>query len=362
MKITRVETIYVALPPPRTRVSLTEPAPTPMPVILVRLYTDTPHVGLGFTTTPVGGRALHLLLEYELGPLVTGEDPLANDWLFAKAHARFRTAGWTGLVARAFAAIDIAIWDLKAKAAALPLYRLLGGNRTGAACFAGDLAGIGTDVSQTIKAAAPLIGQGVLGVVIDVGGGEVQVDADRVQQIRDALGESAWLGISADGRYDLGTALAMAHFYEEDVGIDWIDTPIPTEDRVGYQRLAERMEVPLAAGSTFDDRDGFLRALEAGSIRVLRPDPLRIGGITPLLKVATMAESFHVSVVPYRLPEVGAHLACALPNVPMAEWGTWLAGVFTDSVVPREGKLVPSDRPGIGLDLNEEVTARFRVA
>lgn len=361
MNITRVETIHLALPAARARVSLTDPAPAPPAVVVVRLHTDTPHVGLGFTTGPVAGRILHALIDSELAPLVTGEDPAASDWLCAKVQGRFRVAGWAGLAARAYAAIDIAVWDLKAKAAGLPLYRLLGGNRLGAACFAGDLAGVGTDAVQTIKAAVPLVGEGVLGVAVDVGGGDVQLDADRVQQVRDALGESAWLGIAADGRYDLATALAMAHFYEEDVGIDWIDTPVPPYDRVGYQRLADRMEVPLAAGASFDDRDAFRRALEAGSIRVFRPDPLRLGGLTPLLKVAALAECFHASVVPYRLPEVGVHLACALPNVPMAEWGSWLAGAFADPVVPRQGKLVPPDRPGLGLELNEDAVARFRV-
>ena len=201
----------------------------------------------------------------------------------------------------------------------------------------------------------------MLGVAVEVGGGDVQLDADRVQQIRDGLGESAWLGIAVDGRYDLGTALAMAHFYEEDVGIDWIDFPIPVEDRVGYRRLAERMEVPLALGSTFDDRDDFRRVLEAGEVRVLRPDALRLGGITPLLKVAAMAEAFHVAVVPYRLPEIGVHLACGLPNVPMAEWGTWLSPAFAEPVAPQQGKLLPRAVPGHGLEMSPEGTARFRV-
>jgi L-alanine-DL-glutamate epimerase-like enolase superfamily enzyme len=362
MMITRVETIHLALPPARTRHSLTEPAPAPTAVVAVRLHTDTPHVGLGFTLAPAGARAVHALIDADLGPLVVGEDPAESERLFAKAQGRFRAAGWGGLVARAYAAIDIALWDLKAKAAGLPLFRLLGGSRPAAPCFAGDLAALGTDAQQTVAAARPLLDQGVLGVAADVGGGDVQLDADRVQQIRDGLGESAWLGIAVDGRYDLGTALAMAHFYEEDVGIDWIDTPLPPDDRVGHQRLAERMEVPLAVGSSFDDRDAFRRALEAGAARVLRPDPLRLGGITPLLKVATLAEAFHVSVVPYRLPEIGVHLACALSNAPMAEWGSWLAGALAEPVVPRQGKLVAADRPGHGLELNADAVGRFRVS
>jgi L-alanine-DL-glutamate epimerase-like enolase superfamily enzyme len=362
MNITHVETIHLALPAARARIPLTGQAPAPTTVVAVHLHTDTPHVGLGFTTTTVGGAGVRLLLERELGPLALGEDPTDSERLFAKAQGRFRSSGWAGLAARAYAAIDIALWDLKAKAAGLPLFRLLGGSRTAAACFAGDLAGLGTDAHQTIQAALPLIGDGVLGVAVDVGGGDVQLDADRVQQIRDGLGESAWLGIAADARYDLGTALAMAHFYEEDVGIDWIDTPLAPEDRVGYQRLAEQMEVPLAAGSSFDDRDAFRRALEAGAVRVLRPDPLRLGGITPLLKVAALAEAFHVAVVPYRLPEVGVHFACALPNVPMVEWGTWLAGTFVEPLGPRQGKVEPPDRPGHGFELHPDAITRFRVA
>ena len=361
MNITRVETIHLAIPAARGRVSLTDPAPPATQLVAVRLHTDTPHVGLGFTTAPVGTAAVRVLVEKDLGPLVAGEDPSESERLFAKAHSRFRSAGWGGLAARGYAAIDVAVWDLKAKAAGLPLFRLLGASRPSAACFAGDLAGLGTDARQTVQLARRLVDDGVLGVAVDVGGGDVQLDADRVQQIRDGLGESAWLGIAADGRYDLGTALAMAHFYEEDVGIDWLDSPLPPEDRVGYQRLAERMEVPLAAGSSFDDRDAFRRALEAGSVRVLRPDPLRLGGITPLLKVAALAEAFQVSVVPHRLPEIGVHLACALPNTLMAEWGSWLAGAFAEPLVPRAGKLVPPDRPGHGMELHPDAVGRFRV-
>src|SRR5262245_58363729 len=362
MKITGVETIPLALPVARPRVSLADPRP-PQSVafVAVRLQTASGAVGLGFTASPNAGRALRTLIEGELAPLVVGEDPTETERLFAKAQGRFRSAGWPGLAARAYAAIDIGLWDLKAAATGVPLYRLLGGSRSAAPCFAGDLAPIGSDAGHTVGSARRWLEEGVLGVALEVGGGEVQLDADRVQQIRDGLGESAWIGIAVEGRYDLGTALAMAHFYEEDIGIDWIDYPIPVEDRVGYRRLAERMEVPLALGSSFDDRDAFRRVLEVGDIRVLRPDVLRLGGITPVLKITALAEAYSVAVVPYRLPELGVHLACGLPNVPMAEWGSWLAAAFSDPVVPRGGQLVPHERPGHGMELSPEAETRFRV-
>ncbi|HJZ91459.1 MAG TPA: mandelate racemase/muconate lactonizing enzyme family protein [Gemmataceae bacterium] len=365
MKITRSHVVALKLPPPVRRIALNEQsaqAAEPVHLVAVQVTTDIGTDGFGFTASVGPGlKALLAVLADDLLPELEGEDGRNVERHFARAQARFRSIGWAGLTARAYAAIDIALWDLRAKAAGLPLYQLLGGARSSASCFAGDLAPLGADPQQTVRAARPLLEQGVLGVAVEVGGGDVQLDADRVQQIRDGLGESAWLGIAAEGRYDLATALAMAHFYEEDVGIDWIDCPIPVEDRVGYLRLAERMEVPLAVGSSFDDRDDFRRVLERGDARVLRPDPLRLGGITPVVKVAALAEAFSVLVVPYRLPEVGVHLACGLPNVPMAEWGSWLAGAFAEPVRPREGRLVPVGSPGLGLTLNADAVERFRV-
>src|SRR5204862_7767476 len=97
MNITRVETIHLALPAARTRVSLTDPAPVPTGFVAVRLHTDTPHVGLGFTTTPVGAVAVRNLLDTDLAPLVVGEDPTESERLLGKAQGRFRSAGWAGL-------------------------------------------------------------------------------------------------------------------------------------------------------------------------------------------------------------------------------------------------------------------------
>ena len=127
MNITGVETIPLALPAPRPRVSLADPRP-PQTVafIAVRVQTDSGAIGIGFTASPNAGRTLRTLLEGELAPLVVGEDPTETERLFAKAQARFRMAGWAGLAARAYAAIDIALWDLKGKAWECPHCRVLG--------------------------------------------------------------------------------------------------------------------------------------------------------------------------------------------------------------------------------------------
>lgn len=352
MKITQLTTQLIRLAAPvKGRVSLSHPPSIePTELVAVTLTVDGGLTGLGFTT---GGTVAKHILDHDLAPLLVGENATYHERHLARVQAKFRSVGWGGLVARAYAAVDIALWDLKAKAADLSLAELLGGMRASAPCFLGDVAPLHIDASHALKVAQPMLEQGVLGLSVDVGNGDVNADADRVQQLRDGLGESAWLGVHVDGRYDLATAMAMAHFYEDDVGIDWIDTPIPPSDHGGYQRLAERMEVPLAVGASFAERDSFKAILEQGNVRVLRPDVLRLGGITPFLKLAALAEAYHVTLVPYRLPEIGVHLACGLPNVPMVEYGEWFGAVFANPAVPRSGKMQPPPDVGHGWRLKE---------
>jgi L-alanine-DL-glutamate epimerase-like enolase superfamily enzyme len=109
------------------------------------------------------------------------------------------------------------------------------------------------------------------------------------------------------------------------------------------------MEVPLAVGSGFDSREQFFRVIRAGVVRTVRPDVCRLGGITPVLKVAAVAEAFQVAVSPVRLPEIGVHLACGFGVVPHVDSVSWFAEVFTGGPRVENGKLVPPAEPGLGL-------------
>ena len=365
MSISFIELHRLVLPQTKQRISLIDPQSKRgevVEMIAVCLRTGAGLTSLGFTCATSGAAAIRSLIEKDFAPLLTGANPLDPERLLMRAQAQFRTAGWHGLVARAWAAIDIALWDLKAKIANLPLYQLFGGARSSASVYLSDVASSGHDPAQTLAAAKPLIEEGVLGLYVEVGGGNIQLDADRVQQIRDGVGDNAWLGIAVEGRYDLGTAMAMAHFYEEDVGIDRYDTPLPADDAAGYQRLAERMEVPLALGDSFDRRDDFRRTLERGDVRVIRPDVLRLGGITPFLKIAALAEAYPVTVTPYRLPEIGVHLACGLPNVDAVEFVSTLSSAFLEPLQIKNGKLAPGVKPGHGFELNPDVLQRYAVS
>ncbi|MCI0701873.1 MAG: mandelate racemase/muconate lactonizing enzyme family protein, partial [Planctomycetia bacterium] len=358
MKLTKLTTDHFHVPLGRSsRIPLGEPklvsVPEAVELVLVHLETDAGVTGLGFTyTLGPGASAIRGLLDSELPQIVLGEDPRDTDRLFAKAESRFRSVSFAGLAARAYSAIDIALWDAKAKAAGVPLAKLLGNAKPATPFVISDAAIAGRDAAETLKFAKPLLKQGAMGVRIEIGScGDVQADAERVREIQDGLGEDAWVAVTAEGRFDLSTALALTHFFE-DVGVDVFEDPIPASDVVGYEKLARLAEVPIAVGANFDTRDAFFKVIRDGTIRTVRPDVCRLGGITPLLKIAAVAEACHVAVSPVRLPEVGIHLACGLASVPHVDSVTWFRDLFTGGPAIEGGKMEPGAEPGLGLSVN----------
>lgn len=364
MKITKLSTDLLRIPTAKPgRIPLTAPkaaAAEAIDVVLVYLETSAGIAGLGFTyLAGPGANAVRSLIETELSPIVSGEDPRETDRLLAKAEARFRGVGFAGLAARAYAAIDIALWDVKGKAAGVPIHQMLGAARPSADFITSDLGTARRDAAAIVQLAKPLLKQGAAGIRIEIGDDDVQTDADRVREISDGLGDDAWVAVAADGRFDLGTALALARFFQ-DIGIDCFEDPIPASDEIGYAKLAAQLETPLAVGSGFASREAFFRVIRAGSVRTIRPDACRLGGITPLLKVAAAADAYHVAVSPVRLPEVGIHLACGLGMVSNVDAVSWLTGAFTGGPHVDHGKMIPPAEPGLGLSVNEEAVAKWR--
>ena len=365
MKLTRISTEHLRVVQPAAgRIPLSGPKPVAadaIDLILVHIETDAGLAGLGFTYLQgPGADAVRGLIDNELSLLLTGEDAHDVERLFTRADSRFRPVGFGGFAARAYAAIDIALWDIKAKAAGVPLFKLLGNAKPAAPFFVSDIATLGRTAAEVVKLAKPFVKQGSMGVRVEVGSGDVRADADRVREISDGLGEDASVSVAAEGRFDLGTAEALTHFFE-DIGIDWFEDPIPTADEIGYTKLANLAEIPLAIGSTFDSRERFFRVIRSGVVRTVRPDVCRLGGITPYLKIAAVAEAFQVAVSPVRLPEVGVHLACGLATVPHVDSVSWFTELFTGGPSIENGKLVPGTAPGLGLMLNETVAAKWRV-
>jgi L-alanine-DL-glutamate epimerase-like enolase superfamily enzyme len=356
MRITRLDTTLLRVPLDRP----ITPTVDHVFMLLIQIDTEAGVRGLGFAwAIHGGGRAMQAIAEDDLAPLVTGEDPLDHERLAAKVYWKLQGIGRRGLVPQAYSAIDLALWDIKGKAANLPVYKLLGGARESVPIYAGDAGWTWMSPDQVIETSRSYLEQGFSGTKIHLEGADPEKDAGRIQRVRDALGEDHWLGVDAHQRYDFGTALAMGRFLDEEIGADWFEEPLSCEDVEGHARLAERLEVPLALGESLYHSDEFARYLERDAVAVLQPDITRLGGITPFLRVAALAEQHHRPIAPHLMPEIAVHLACGLPMVTLVEYMPWFFPLWTEPPRVIEGKLVPSHRPGWGLELNSQVMHRY---
>jgi L-alanine-DL-glutamate epimerase-like enolase superfamily enzyme len=364
MRIARVDSQLLHVPLSRPRASPAEASAgrlNHIVVLLVHVHTDEGPVGLGFAyALQSSGRALLAIAEDDLAPLVIGEDALDHERLAAKVYWRLQTIGRRGLVQQAYSAIDLALWDLKGKAAGLPLYKLLGGARESAAVYGSDTAWLWMSPEQIIDASRPYLDQGMMGIKVKVGA-DPEADADRLTRIREALGDDVWLGVDANERYDYANALAMGHFFEEEIGADWFEEPILCEDIAGHARLASKLEIPIAGGEMLFGIDEFHSYLERDALAVVQPDVTRLGGLTGCLKAAALAELHHRPVSPHLLPEVAVHLACGLPGVTSVEYMPWLYPLFTVPPPIKEGRLVPPPGAGLGLEIDPVALAKWRV-
>lgn len=366
MRITQVESQVLRLPLPKPVVAGRRLGDKALHLdhvflLLVYLDTDAGHRGFGYSyALHGGGRAMKIIVEDDLSPLLLGEDPLDHERLGHKVYWRLQGIGRHGLVRQAYSAIDLALWDLKGKSAGLPLYKLLGGMRESTPAYGSDGGWLSMSVEEVIEAARAYMDQGLVGVKIKVGMPDPAEDAERLEKIRQALGENAWIGVDANQCYDYPTALAVGRVLEE-LGIDWFEEPLSCEDVDGHVRLTTTLEIPIALGETLFSRAEFRDYLERDAVDIVQPDLTRVGGLTEWLKIAALADSHHRQISPHLMPEVMVHLACGLPNVGAVELMPWFYPAFTETPTIKQGRMIPPSRPGLGLEPQPEVIAKYRL-
>jgi L-alanine-DL-glutamate epimerase-like enolase superfamily enzyme len=365
MKITALESDLLRVPLPRPVALPASQDPrsaTTVDAVLVRVLTDGPHTGLGFAySLGGGGPAMQSLIDTVIADIVRGADPALNESLFFKAWAELEGLGFVGLAARAYAAVDVALWDLKGKSAGLPIYQLLGGYRTKLKAVMSDTATPALGTKQAIRETKAALDRGAAGVQVEVGTQDPEFDLERIRQIREKVPDGAWFEISACSRYDFSTAAWMGELGTEEYGLDSFSDPLRADDLADLGRLVDRLDVGLAVGALHDRPDDFLRVIDRGGISAVRLDPLRLGGITPARKIAHAAELKHIAIYPVRLPEVGTHLSAGVLYGRMCEYVDWFADLFTGGPQFENGQLVVSSEPGLGLAVNDAAAAKWRV-
>ena len=311
----------------------------------------------------------------ELEPGLLGQDPMDIEKFWYRGY---RDAYWRGgpVLMSALSGVDMALWDITGKALGVPVHRLLGGKvRDAAPCYLNGWFTPAKVPEEFAEKAKTLAGSGFHGLKWDPFGrawlslSPSQLDraVSCVEQVREAVGSAMPLMIEGHGRFDIPTALRIGKRLDE-FGVFWFEEPIPPDNLPGLADLRSRMGVSLAAGERLYNRYDFRDFFRLGCGDYVQPDVCHAGGISELRKIANMAEAFHIPFCPHNPNGPVANAAtlqvvAAAPNFYLLE--TMLndvphrGEVCDEELVIRDGEMLIPDRPGLGIEVNQEALAKY---
>ena len=384
MRITKVDVINLFAPIPRGE---TPPINLPFAeriasvvfggyrATLVRVHTDAGIDGIGECMVRLAPRATGALVE-ELAPILIDQDPRDVEPIWDTLYATMRQRGHVpGMMVEAISGIDIALWDILGKEAGLRVCKLLGGQyRDRLWCYASSLRI--RDLDTIVKEAVRYVEMGFTAMKLKVGR-DLERTFQSVAAVRKAIGEQIQLSVDANCAFDVRTALQVGRRLEE-YGVQWFEEPIPPDDVEGYAELARALDVPVAAGECEFTRWGVKELLVHRAVDIIQPDVARAGGFSECRKIAALSTAFNIAYAPHTGASsavclaASVQLAAALPNFLIYEYmrGDWSARqhnplredlVRESAEVFEKGNILVPSRPGIGVELNEEVVSRYRV-
>ena len=357
-KIQSVELLLVDLPPlvPRSdaiQSFVTQETP------IVRVTCDDGSQGSGYSyTIGTGGSSVTALLRDHLAPRLIGRDPaliesIWRDLMFA-THAT--TVG--AITSLALAAIDTALWDWRCRRDGQPLWKAAGGAKQRVPVYTTEGGWLHLDTDTLVRETVAAQQAGFRGAKLKVGKPHLSDDVARLRAVRDAVGPGFELMVDANQCFTLSEALRRAPRYAE-LGIAWFEEPLPADDLVGHARLAAASEVPIAVGESLYSPAQFAAYIQQGAASIIQVDVARVGGITPWLKVAHLAEAFNLAVCPHFLMELQASLCAAVPAAAWVEYIPQLDRIASSRLAIEDGHAVAPDTPGLGINWRWDEIARL---
>lgn len=358
-RITRVEVLMVDLVPKVKRVDAIQSfvsQETP----IVRITDADGVVGTGYSyTIGTGGHSVIELLNRTLVPALIGREAMEieriwRDLLFL-THAT--TTG--AITAIALAAIDTALWDLKARKLDQPLHLLAGGAQESIPLYTTEGGWLHLEKPALVEDALRARADGFGGCKLKIGR-PLHEDIERIGAVREAVGPGFEIFTDANQRFNVDEAIRRARAYEA-LDIGWFEEPLTAEDISGHSRLVQSTSIPIAVGESLYSLWHFREYLERHACSVVQVDVGRIGGITPWLKVAHLAEAFNIAVCPHFLMELHVSLCAAVPNARWVEYIPQLDDLTGERMTIHDGRAVPSSQPGLGIDWDFDAIAAMTV-
>ena len=332
--------------------------------LFVQIQTDAGFEGLGVAA---GIRANRAVIHDTLEPVILGRDPFATEQLWNEMYWRVRGFGRKGVAFQAISAVDIALWDLKAKAFGVPLYRLLGTAHDAVPVY-GSGGWTNYSTEELVAEQQGYVNNGHKRVKMKVGkdfGRSEREDIERVAAVRKALGDDIDIYIDANNGYYAKQAIRLSRVFEEyDIG--WFEEPVLADDIEGLAAVSNATNIPVATGEHEYTKHGIADLIMRKGADIVQPDIGRVGGVTEWMKAAVLADGFNLPVAPHAYALFHLHCAMATPNLKVVE----MLGAEENSnkhwfkEVPEQvnGMLKPfSDRPGFGLELDPDTVRNYSI-
>jgi L-alanine-DL-glutamate epimerase-like enolase superfamily enzyme len=323
---------------------------TEVAFLFCEIVSEAGHEGLGFSYSKrAGGPGLYAHA-CEIAENLIGEDPNDTARLWDKLCWAGASVGRSGIATQAIAAMDIALWDLKAKRAGLPLAKLLGAHRDSVACYNTSGGFLSSSVEEICAAIDRSLAAGIGGIKIKVGQPDPMEDLRRLDAVTSHLSGRAPLMVDANQQWDRTTALRFGRLVEP-LNLEWIEEPLDAYDAEGHAALARELATPIATGEMLASADEHMALIKADAVDFIQPDAPRVGGITPFLRICTQAEARRMRLAPHFAMEIHLHLAAAYAHEPWVEHFDWLAPLFNEALEIRDGRMIVPPRPGLGCSL-----------
>ena len=247
----------------------------------------------------------------------------------------------------------MALWDLKARRAGLPLAKLIGAHRDSCAVYNTSGGFLQASVEEIKEKATASLEAGIGGIKIKVGQPDWREDLRRVAALREHLGDGPFM-VDANQQWDRARARRMCRELEQ-YDLVWIEEPLDAWDAIGHADLSRAFDTPIATGEMLTSVPEHMALVDAGYRGIVQPDAPRIGGITPFLRFATLASHAGLALAPHYAMEIHLHLAAAYPTEPWVEHFEWLNPLFEERIDIHDGRMWVPDRPGLGFTLSDRM-------
>ncbi len=324
--------------------------------LFAEITTEQGHSGIGFSYSKRAGGPAQYAHAKEVAEGIIGEDPNDIGKIYTKLLWAGASVGRSGVATQALAAIDIALYDLKAKRAGLPLAKLLGSYRDSVQTYNTSGGFLNATLEEVKERATQSINDGIGGIKIKVGLPDSKEDLRRVAGVREHIGWDVPLMVDANQQWDRATALRMGRQLEE-FNLIWIEEPLDAYDFEGHAHLAQVLDTPIATGEMLASVAEHKGLINANSCDIIQPDAPRVGGITQFLRLAALADERGLGLAPHFAMEIHLHLAAAYPREPWVEHFDWLDPLFEERLETKNGRMIVPDRPGLGVTLSGQARA-----